>query len=62
MLPDGQSADLAVVDALGRAVLTERVSDSVDLDLDLGRLAPGPYLVRLTTGSEAVSTRLMVAR
>ena len=60
MLPDGQSADLAVVDALGRAVLTERVSDSGDVDL--GRLAPGPYLVRLTTGSEAVSTRLMVAR
>lgn len=41
---------LEVMDALGRAVLRERLSSNGTLQLDLSRLAPGSYTVKLEGG------------
>lgn len=65
-LPEAADVRLVVYDLLGRqvAVLNEgtRSAGSHDVTLDAGALAPGVYLVRLTTGSASATTRMTVVR
>ena len=65
LVADGR-ARLSVYDALGRevAVLVDdhRVAGPHQALLDSERLAPGVYVVRLTTGSEALIRQLTVVR
>ena len=54
---------LAVVDVLGREVVVlvngEHTAGAYEARLDVGRLAPGTYVVRLTTGSAGDSARVL---
>ena len=65
-LPAAADVRLAVYDALGRevAVLADAAlpAGTHEVALDVGRLAPGVYVARLTTGAETAVRRLTVVR
>ncbi len=65
-LPEAGSVRVVLYDVLGRqvAVLSdgERPAGTHDVALDASRLAPGVYVVRLTTGESTVVRRVTVAR
>jgi hypothetical protein len=65
-LVDPGTLRLTVTDALGRLVIhaedAERPAGTHEIPLDLSRLAPGVYAVRVQVGAERASARLVVAR
>lgn len=65
-VPAGGTVRLAVYDALGREVAVlqdgDRGAGTYEAALDAGALAPGVYILRLTTGGATLIQRLTVAR
>ncbi|MBF9221689.1 T9SS type A sorting domain-containing protein [Hymenobacter ruricola] len=62
-LPGAPTATLALLDALGRAVFVQTVplpAAGLRHELDLRGLAPGLYALRVTTGAETATRRLVV--
>jgi len=59
-LPEG-GGEVAIVDALGRVVSTHTARGAT-LDIGVADLAPGTYLVRITTADTTLTRRLMVKR
>jgi hypothetical protein len=60
-LRQGAATPVAVVDNLGRTVLTRTLSATADtLELPLGGLAPGIYSVQASTSAGVVAKRLVV--
>lgn len=65
-LPDAGHVRLTVYDALGREVLVaadgERPGGAHEAALDVGRLAPGVYHLRLSTGASIRTRSFVVSR
>ena len=65
-LPEARAVRLTVVDLLGREVAVlvdgETAAGPHTVPVDAARLAPGVYVVRLATGTETLTRRLVVVR
>jgi hypothetical protein len=63
-LPDDHPALLVLTDVVGAVVARQRVDGHGPrrATLDLGRVAPGLYFLRLVQGNATVARRLCVSR
>ncbi|GAB3582069.1 hypothetical protein GCM10027345_25690 [Hymenobacter daeguensis] len=58
--PGTTTASLTVLDALGRTLRTQTAATNATAELDLTRLAPGLYAVRVQAGGATATQRLVV--